>query len=63
MENNNTNIKKACVLIERLCRQLGKDCTITFTNEGVSIAPLSWPGESFGETFHDALIDALSNEN
>ena len=56
------SLKEACVIVERHCRQLGKDCQVTFNNQGVEIAPLSWPGSSTGDTLYEALIDAESSE-
>lgn len=54
-------LKSSCNIIELLCRRLGKDCQIIFTDKGVSIAPPSWPGDSFGATLYEALKDALKH--
>ena len=54
-------LKKACALVERHCRSLGKDCTVIFTLNGVSIAPQEWAADSFGETLFEALEEAESN--
>lgn len=55
-------LENACILVERICRRLGKDCQVIFTDKGVSIAPVSWSGDSFGKTFYKALQDAMKNE-
>lgn len=52
-------LKDPCRTIENLCRSLGKDCQIIFTDKGVSIAPLSWSGDCFNKTLYDTLIQAL----
>jgi hypothetical protein len=51
--------QKACVIVERLARSIGKDCQIIFTNDGVSIAPLSWSGDSFGDTLATAFAGGV----
>ena len=61
MKNINPNLKDSCREIENLCRSLGRDCQVIFTDKGVSIAPPSWSGDSFGETFYDALKEALES--
>lgn len=50
---------EACNAVERYARAVGVDCQVLFTAEGVEVAPLSWPGSSFGRTLHEALDDAL----
>lgn len=49
---------EACRLVENVARSLGKDCQIIFTDTVVSVAPLSWAGDSTGKTLYDALTDA-----
>lgn len=48
----------ACRLVENMARSLGKDCQIIFTDTVVSVAPLSWSGDSTGKTLYEALLDA-----
>lgn len=55
-------LKDACKLVENLCRRLGKDCLVTFTDKCVSVAPPSWSGDSTGDTLYEALNDALTHE-
>ena len=50
--------EKFCRILERRCRSLGKDCQVIFTDEGVSIAPPKWAGDSFGISLYKALLDA-----
>jgi len=57
------DIKNACRVIENLCRSLGKDTTIIFTDKLVSIAPPSWSGDSTGETLYEALTESLKHKN
>lgn len=61
MKTIDPKLKDACREIENLCRSLGRDCQVIFTDKGVSIAPPSWAGDSFGKTFYDALKDALDS--
>lgn len=61
MKTIDPRLKDACREIENLCRSLGRDCQVMFIDNGVSIAPLSWSGDSFGNTFYDALKDALES--
>ena len=56
-------LENACLIVERACRSLGKDCQVIFTLDGVEIAPLSWPGSSTGKTLFAALQDAMTVEN
>lgn len=51
-------LREACRLVENVARSLGKDCQIIFTDECVSVAPVSWAGDSTGKTLYDALCDA-----
>lgn len=66
MKRNSSNIAdelellEACRLVEDVARSLGKDCQIIFTDTVVSVAPLSWAGDSTGKTLYDALTDARS---
>lgn len=62
MKKINPELKDACREIENLCRSLGRDCQVIFTDRGVSIAPLSWNADSFGKTFYDALKESLESE-
>ena len=61
MRTINPNLTDACREIENLCRSLGRDCQVIFTDKGVSIAPLSWAGDSFASTLYDALDEALKS--
>lgn len=58
-ENEVKHLKTACREIENICRSLGKDCQVIFTTKGVSIAPPSWSGDCWGETFYDALVQSV----
>jgi hypothetical protein len=58
--NDFEKLKDPCRIIENLCRSLGRDCQIIFTDEGVSIAPLSWAGDCFDKTFYDCLNQVLN---
>lgn len=51
-------LKEACVIVERFARSLGKDCQVIFTDDGVSVAPLSWSGDATGDTLYEALTEA-----
>lgn len=62
MKTQEIDLKKACNLVERHCRALGKNCTVVFTHDGVSIAPPAWAGDSFGDTLFEALSDAEGHE-
>ena len=55
-------LENACLIVERVCRALGKDCQVIFTLDGVEVAPPSWPGSSTGKTLYEALKDAMKNE-
>ena len=61
MKTIDPKLKDACREIENLCRSLGSDCQVIFTDKGVSIAPLSWSGDSFGNTLYDALKESLES--
>ncbi len=56
---NLKELEKACKVVERIARSLGKDCEIIFHNKGVQVAPLSWGGDVQGEDLFEALQDAL----
>jgi hypothetical protein len=60
-EQEMEELKKACVLVENICRSLGRDCTVVFHRDGVSVAPPEWAGDSTGDTLFEALEDALIN--
>ena len=49
---------EACRLVENVARSIGKDCRIIFTDTAVSVAPLSWAGDSTGKILYDALKEA-----
>lgn len=57
--NNDTELKKACEVVERHCRSVGKDCQVIFSNDGVEIAPLSWAGSEIGKDFYTTLKQAI----
>jgi hypothetical protein len=52
-------LRNACRLVENVCRSLGKDCQVIFTDKLVSVAPPEWAGDSTGVTLFDAIQDAL----
>lgn len=52
------DLKEACLLVEIACRELGPDCQVIFSNDGVEIAPLGWGGSSTGKDLYEALEDA-----
>ena len=56
-------LKDACQTVERYCRSLGRDCQVIFSDKGVSVAPLSWAGDSFGDSFYESLMDALNSRD
>jgi len=58
MNNDAQELAAACRIVENVARSLGKDCQILFTDTVVSVAPLSWSGDSTGETLYEALTDA-----
>ena len=51
-------LERACHIVEILCRSLGRNCQVSFSDTSVEIAPVSWPGESSGPTLYEALKDA-----
>jgi hypothetical protein len=53
------NIPEACLIVERLCRSLGRDCQVIFTVDGVEIAPLSAPGSTTGGDLYSTLKEAM----
>lgn len=55
------SLEDACRVVERYARRLGKDCQIIFLDTEVSVAPLSWAGDSTGETLFDAMFAALDH--
>lgn len=57
-EEFDAELKKACELVERYARAVGKDCEIIFLDDGVQVAPPSWGGSVFNETLYDALKEA-----
>lgn len=57
-EELDTELKRACEVVERYARAVGKDCEIIFTDDGVQVAPLSWSGSVFEETLYTALKEA-----
>ena len=52
--------REACLIVERLCRAVGRDCQVIFTDDGVSIAPLEWGGDETGRTLDETLEEALN---
>ncbi len=56
---NKKELQKACKIVERFARSVGKDCEVIFHDAGVQIAPLSWSGDVQGEDLYEALSDAL----
>jgi hypothetical protein len=57
-------VQTACETVERLARSIGKDCQIIFTKDGVSIAPLSAGGDTWGPDLYQTLKEAMeSSEN
>lgn len=56
-------LRESCRLVENVARSLGKDCQIIFTDDRVSVAPVSWAGDSTGKTLYDALCDARKSNN
>ncbi len=61
-KTKDTELQKACRLIENIARGLGKDCTIMFLRDSVTIAPPSWSGESSGENLYWAIMDAEASK-
>lgn len=56
-------LKRACEIVERYARSVGKDCQIIFLDDGVQVAPLSWSGDVFDETLYDALKEAKKTDD
>lgn len=54
-QSRDDEFRKACAIVERHARAIGKDCQIIFTVNGVEVAPLSWAGSDFAETLFEAL--------
>ncbi len=52
----------ACLIVERLARAVGRECEIIFTDDGVSIAPLSWSGDVSAPALAEALTLALEED-
>ena len=52
------DVKAICKIIENRFRALGRNCEVIFCDDGVSIAPPAWPGDSFGPDLFTALRDA-----
>lgn len=57
-EELDAELKKACEIVERYARSVGKDCEVIFLDDGVQVAPPSWSGNVFNETLYDALKEA-----
>lgn len=57
-EEFDAELKRACELVERYARSIGKDCEVIFLDDGVQVALLSWGGDVFDETLYDALKEA-----
>lgn len=51
-------LEAACRLVENKCRSLGRGCQVFFEADGVSVAPVSWPGDSYGVTLYSSLMEA-----
>lgn len=58
-EEEMASLQKACKIVERYARSIGKDCEIIFTNQGVQVAPLSWSGDVLEEDLFSALMEAI----
>ena len=63
MNDNSKQLENACILVERICRRLGKDCQVIFNNKGVLIPPTDLTNISFGKTLYEALQDAMKNKD
>lgn len=62
-EELDTELKRACEVVERYARGVGKDCEIIFTDDGVQVAPPSWGGSVFSDTLYDALKEARQSSD
>lgn len=62
MTDQAKELRRACELVERYCRELGRNCEVIFTRHGVEVAPTSWPGSSTGANLFEALWDALAHD-
>ncbi len=58
-KNLSSKDRAACVVVERLCRAVGRDCQVIFLDDGVQLAPLQWSGDVNEESLADALDEAL----
>ena len=58
ISDKNDELEKACRLVENACRSIGRDCQVMFLDDGVSLAPTNWAGDSWGDTLFDAIQDA-----
>lgn len=54
-------LRKACEIVERHARSIGKDCQIIFTNKGVEIAPLEWAGSETADNLFLAVQQAAKS--
>jgi hypothetical protein len=62
-EEFDTELKRACEVVERYARSIGKDCEVIFLDDGVQVAPPSWGGCVFAETLYDALKEAKTEND
>jgi len=50
--------RDACAIVERLARNIGRDCELVFYRDGVQVALLSWSGCVTAPTLALALEEA-----
>lgn len=61
MNTDDPELQRACRVVERHCRAIGKDCQIIFTTNGVELAPLGWAGSIVEDDLYSAIHYALEH--
>lgn len=61
MKTDEPELQRACRIVERHLRAIGKDCQVICMIDGVELAPLEWPGSIVKEDLYSAIQEALKD--
>lgn len=53
-------LKKACDLVEKACREIGNNCEIVFLEKEIQLARLDWEGYCVEKTLFEVIESGLA---